>query len=203
MKSYFNIFLLFFTTTYSLLAQNADSSLTASIPDSTINLKQIQKTNALSINPLGALTGSVSGGYEHLCGQKHGLLLEGGYAFGNGYDIIVGYRYHYFTEKNESGLISPFWGFFIHKGKNSRTYEDTDKNKKYDYNIDLLTVGVHWGQRHALGGSFFYTWRIGYGYPIILNFDWSNGKPDNSSTIEGIFKLFSGIDGELSIGIVF
>jgi len=203
MKLYLNALLLFIAMTLPMSAQKADSSFFVSAPDSTLDFKPAQKSNSLSVNPLDALFGRVSGSYEHLFIPRHGLLIEGGYAFGNGYKITAGYRYHYFAEECESGLISPFWGFFIYKGKNSGMYEDPDTKKKYAYDLDLLTVGVHWGQRNAWGSSFFYTWRIGYGYPIVLHFDWSNGKPSDSSTIEGLAKILTGIDAELSVGFVF
>ena len=156
-----------------------------------------------NIVPLSALFSRASVTYEHLASGKHGLLLEGSFGFGTDYDFIVGYRYHYYSEQDQRGLISPYWGFFVHRGKSTGSFQDPETKIKYKLNTEMLTIGAHWGQRFALGKSFNYAWRIGYGYPVVLDLDWPQGKPENYRTVEKIIQVFSGIDGELSVGILF
>ncbi len=210
MKIFVRPFLLFVSSTLFMLGQPTDSFSTRENVNDTVSTtisdsesENIPPANALNIDPLGALFGSAGGTYEHLFGSRHGLFAEGGYAFGNGFEAAAGYRYHYSTADDEYGLISPYWGFFISKGKSSSKYEDPDTKLKHELKIDILTIGAHWGQRFAWGESFNYNWRIGYGYPVVLDLEWPQGKPENFKTVEGLIKVFAGFDAELSVGIMF
>ena len=197
MNTFLKILFLVIAVTFSLSAQR--DSFPAPFPGNKVS----PKLNSLNLNPVSAIFGMVSGNYEHLFWLRHGLMVEGGTSFGNNYDISIAYRYHYFPEEEHHDLISPCWGFFIHKGRSSSKMEDPDTKIKHKLEIELLLVGIHWGERFAWGETFNYAWRIGYGYPVTMHFKWPDGKPGNAKTIEGITRILGGLDSELSIGIVF
>jgi hypothetical protein len=209
MKIFLCIFFVTFAPTIQLVSQENDS--VSALPSHQHELKLIATdcrtapsvSHSLNIQPLGILLGGTGVTYEYFFGERNGIMVEGGYAFGNGYTVSGGYRYHYFRQDDEHGLISPFWGFFVHTSKSKGKVEDTDTKKKHTLEIEMFTIGVHWGQRFAWGESFNYAWRIGYGYPITLNFNWPDGKPNGAKTIEGVTRILGGLDSELSIGIVF
>lgn len=160
-------------------------------------------SNNLSISPIQFMVGKLAMNYEHLFGEKHGIDLEGDYGFGNGYDVVASYRYHYGIEDSLHPLNSPFWGFFIHTGRSTTDIEDPDTHDKFKMKTRVLALGINIGRRYAWGDIFSFAWRIGYGYPIVCSIDWSPIKYHDYKTFEGVAKILAGIDGELSVGVSF
>jgi hypothetical protein len=160
-------------------------------------------SNALNLNPLSFLTGSVSANYEHVFGINHGLFVEGSYSFGKGRGYSAGYRYHYGNEKDNTGIFSSYWGLFITSAKKTIKVNDSDKKIDYDLDLKLLNIGVNWGTRYNLGGPFNFAWRVGYGFPLNTEFSWSQKGYKDAKTYENVTKVVSGIDLEISFGILF
>ncbi len=161
------------------------------------------KSNAFNFNPLGLVLGALAGNYEHLFGNRHGVMVKGAYLFGNasGFSVGAHYRHHYHVQQNHAGLNSPFWGPFITYEKSSSTVTDPNRNS-YSVDIEFLKAGANWGRRWIFGNTFNLALRIGYGFPFIADFTWDN-EPENARTVESITNVFGGIDGEISIGFAF
>jgi hypothetical protein len=193
------IFLVMTVPAFQLLSaqvvNNQSNTITVKEPE--------QYSNALNLNPLSFLTGSISGSYEHVFGINHGLFVEGSYSFGKGRGYTAGYRYHYGNERDNIGIYSSYWGLFVTAAK--RTVKVNDSNKKIDYDLDmeLLNIGINWGTRYNLGGPFNFAWRVGYGFPVNTDFSWSPAGYKDSKSFEKLTKVVSGIDLEISFGILF
>lgn len=158
--------------------------------------------NALNISPVSLLLGDVSANYEHLFTRNHGIFAEGSYSFGKGSGYALGYRYH-FGDKDSNSIFSSYLGIFIRSQKTKTNVKDDDKKESYDFNMKSLNIGVHYGNRYSWGGPFNFSWRIGYGFPVTSEFSWSPKKHHDYKSIESLTRVVSGIDAELSFGIVF
>ena len=171
------------------------------------NMKALN--NSINFNPIGIALGSIGGNYEHLFGQKHGIMIQGvfpaGYALGKGSGMAVElqYRYHYFRKKNQFGLNSPFWGPFVYYEKSGGSEVKDNKGTKYNIDIEYCKVGASWGKRWIWGKTFNLVFKIGYGLPLYAKYNWSPNEPDQVKTIESLTTVIAGIDGELTIGFAF
>lgn len=160
--------------------------------------------NALNVTPLDFFQNSIGGNFEHLFAVKHGLLIEGYYTFDTKFSGVTGaYRYHFDNVKENNSIISSFFGLFVTSRKVRAEYKDKDKDEKYNIDIKLFTIGLDYGTRYSLWDSFNFAWRVGYGYPFTADFSWSPKKHKDYDSTEKLYRIFMGIDAELSIGIVF
>lgn len=161
-------------------------------------------TNAINANPLALAFGGLNATYEHLFGDRHGLMVQSGFTFKGGYGVAFHYRYHFFTKPSHHGISSPFWGPFIHfeQGPTSAWVEEDGERTDYDIDVTFLKIGLNVGRRWVWG-AFNLAFRIGYGYPVIADFKWSPDEPEQVETMEAVSKVLAGIDGELSIGFAF
>lgn len=174
----------------------------------TTGASEYSQRNAINFNPLGFLFGSLGANYEHLFGNENGLFLEGGYvasSVAGGFNTALHYRRHYHTKPNHSGMNSPFWGPFIYYENSSTEIPNPESGSPEEYDVDIqyLKAGVNWGRRWIFGKTFNLVFRIGYGFPLIADFEWQPGEPEEVETIETVTKIIAGIDGELSIGFAF
>jgi hypothetical protein len=164
--------------------------------------------NSINFNPLGIVLGTIGGNYEHLFGQKHGIMIYGafpagfGFGTGSGVSVELQYRYHYFRKQNQIGLNSPFWGPFVYYEKSEGEVKDNN-GTKYNVNIEYCKAGASWGRRWIWGNTFNLVFKIGYGLPLYAKYNWSPTTPDQVETIEAMTTALAGIDGELTIGFAF
>lgn len=167
----------------------------------------IQRDNAVNIYPIALVTGNFAGNYEHLFNNRHGLMVQGSFAFGKatGFSAALHYRYHYFSKPQHTGLNSPFWGPFAYYEKSNADVKVKSDDIDTTYNVDVtyMKVGANWGRRWMWGNGFNIGFRIGYGLPLIAEFDWHGETTDLIEQVESITKVVAGIDGEFSIGIAF
>jgi|WetSurMetagenome_2_1015567.scaffolds.fasta_scaffold20953_3 hypothetical protein len=181
-------------------------SITLAFSQEAENRKALR--NSINFNPIGIALGTIGGNYEHLFGQKHGIMIQGafptGYALGMGSGIAVElqYRYHYFRKNNQIGLNSPFWGPFVYYEKSKTEIKDNN-GTKYNVDIKYFKVGANWGKRWIWGNTFNLVFRIGYGIPLYAGYNWSPNEPDQVETIETLTTALAGVDGELTIGFAF
>jgi len=68
----------------------------------------------------------------------------------------------------------------------------------------FMHLGANWGRRWIWGPGISMVFRIGYGLPLIADFKWlSVARPENADVIERLFKVFEGVDAELTVGWAF
>lgn len=164
--------------------------------------------NSINFNPLGIALGSIAGNYEHLFGNKNGIMIQGGfpagYGLGKGSGMVfeIQYRYHYFRKDNQIGLNSPFWGPFVYYEKSKTEIKD-NIGSNYNVDIEYFKAGASWGRRWIWKNSFNLVFKIGYGIPFYANYKWSPIEPDQAKTIESMTTVLAGIDGEFTMGFAF
>lgn len=172
-------------------------------PDAINDIKT--SANAIQIGPIGLFTGNYTLVYEHLYKSQHGLVIGGSIIDSKnlkGYDLSLNYRKH-----KGVGMKTGFWGIFINysnvegevvESKNGQT-ENT-----YGFTNTAFAVGPNIGKRWVANSGLSLVFRIGYGIPF-SEFKWVDEKPDDDIArfTEKIYKITSGLDGELSIGFCF
>jgi hypothetical protein len=162
------------------------------------------KTNAINIYPLSLPSGFIRGNFEHLFGMRHGLMIEGDYQMNKnakGYDIKLDYRYHYFKNKNPTGLKSSFFGPFLYYEKSKNQIEVESESYSVDYKA--LKAGIEWGHRWIFWKNVNVCFNIGYGFPIVTTYGWSPNRPENGDKLELLATIQYGLLSELSIGVAF
>jgi hypothetical protein len=162
--------------------------------------------NFIGISPIMPLFGILDGEYEHRFGH-HGLAIGGQYALPlleEAYSVSVDYRYH-FTKDQLSRFIGPYF----RTGYLAQEITDSDRSK-YRYSLKYTSIGIDYGKRAYLWEKIklLYSYRIGIGYPFESKIDWHGARPESIGgisigTFEGLIKISSYIDGELTIGWAF
>ena len=163
------------------------------------NLKNIDKMNqALQIDVAGFFEGAITLNYEYLLFHQHGIVLEGSYYSGWGWDshgenAELAYRWHWARRMN-----SGFLGAFINYGKNHGNERDIWGDTSVSYTQKSITVGPDIGKRWITPWGLSVVGRIGYGYT------WSkfNNPAPDQRTINRL-RWASGFDSELSVGYAF
>jgi len=164
--------------------------------------------NSINFNPLGIALGSIAGNYEHLFGNRNGIMIQSGFAAGyglgkgSGVAIEMQYRYHYFRKSNQAGLNSPFWGPFVYYEKSKTEIKD-NAGSNYTVDIEYVKAGASWGRRWNWNNSFNLVFKIGYGIPFYANYKWLPNEPAQVKTIESLTTILAGIDGEFTMGFAF
>lgn len=164
---------------------------------------------AIQIYPFGLLVLNFAGNYEKLLQKRHGLMVEGNFQLMNtensNYGLGLHYRYHYFSKPKHRGMNSPYCGPFIKYNHITGTAweEDMYGRKDYTMSVDALRAGINWGRRWVWNSGFNINFRIGYGLPIHMVYNWQPAIPEAVNQIEALMTTFSGIDGELTAGFAF
>jgi hypothetical protein len=161
--------------------------------------------NAVNLNPLATVWNDINASYEHLFGDRNGVMFQAGLFFKGGYSIAAHFRYHYFTNKSHEGLNSPFIGAFLshEKVQDEANVDSANVTTIYNIKASYVKVGLNWGERWAISDKISIVFRAGYGYPFYARFTWPEPKPADVKSAENKKKIFSGIDAELSIGYAF
>jgi hypothetical protein len=170
------------------------------------NAPVLNQTIAVNTNPLSLVLGSYGGNVEVLLNGKHGLMAEAGFSNSATASATVAsfhYRHHYFTKPRHQNMNSPFWGPFFYYEKSHGTIADNANNINYTVDILYGKLGLDWGRRWVWNNGFNICFHIGYGLPLIADFDWHGNEPDQVDVIENLTKLIAGIDGGLSLGFAF
>lgn len=167
--------------------------------------------HSINIRPLPFLNRTVGINYEYLVAPKHGIVFDTKYRLPgadlSGYSAGLSWRNH-----TKGGMGSFFWGVFTtysHVGSEAEVTIN-DVTTDYPFEINALKVGLNLGKRFLIEDSGFnFTLRGGYGYPILYDFSWTTlGEPDEvpnevDQLINGVGKILSGFDLELSFGYSF
>ncbi|MGD9201880.1 MAG: hypothetical protein PVI26_09975 [Chitinispirillia bacterium] len=152
--------------------------------------------------------------YETVFKKKHGVTFEGNAMYWDknlSYEIGLHYN-NYFDKKsmkwkksgNIIGTKLQNWGPSIKFLSTESTFRDEDKNK-YDYSVQYLCIGLHYGKKRVFNPGITVDTRIGYGVPIeITEFKWKYTRPDqNAKLLEKLTHVFSGLDFGVYIGYSF
>jgi hypothetical protein len=161
--------------------------------------------NAVNINPVALIWGNINVSYERFFPDKHGAMLQLGYFLKNGISVAAHYRYHYYKE-DQTVLNSPYIGAFVSftNTKDEANIEVNDNSiNVVPTTVSYLNIGVNWGRRWILSNAMDIACRIGYGFPIVANFEWPTPPPGGAKSIENKKKYWNGIDAELSLGYTF
>jgi hypothetical protein len=159
--------------------------------------------HGFQVEALKAIVSQYSLKYEFLIKQRHGIVLEGAYkssSSGDGRWLGCSYRRH-----KKGRMEGGFWGFFVNYKEYDDEYKEEINGKKhtYPYTMTAWSFGPNIGQRWVLGSGLSFVWRFGFGVPL-ATLEWKEGRPEeNRRLLEGLFKFFQGLDGELSIGYCF
>lgn len=162
--------------------------------------------NAVNLYALGLVMGNAKGNYEHLFGGRHGLVIESAIYTGqqsSGTSFDLQYRYHYFTKEKHNGLNSPFWGPFVYIEESQTKLEDLNTGATYEISTSYAKAGLDWGRRWVWGSGFNICFRIGYGLPLMADYEWSPVEHEQAAQIEALTTVLGGIDGELTLGWAF
>ncbi|KMQ49363.1 hypothetical protein CHISP_3725 [Chitinispirillum alkaliphilum] len=161
---------------------------------------------AVQIYAFGLLVQNLAVNYEILLQNRHGLLFEGNYQLrDNSFGVGFHYRNHYHTRSNHRGLNSPFWGPYIVYGQLSGDAFEEENFSRDDFTFELKTVklGLNWGRRWVWNSGFSLVFRIGYGIPVYSEYQWFPHNPKRIEDLERLLDIFTGIDGEFTIGWAF
>lgn len=164
------------------------------------------RTNAIQISPIGLFTGNYHMNYEHLFKGKHGFVIGLSYInseLNKGNSISLSYRNHY-----KPSMKSFFWGVFANYTQNEGFAQETingSVTNSYGFSFSSYAVGPNIGKRWMSNSGLSLVLRIGYGFSN-SKFIWDNEKPKDakfSELAEDAYKIFAGLDGEISVGYCF
>jgi hypothetical protein len=133
--------------------------------------------NFIGFNPLSLVLGGITTNYERVNGH-HGFLVEGQYTFpllgSSSYEGGLAYRYH-LSKSDLGGFIGPF----VKTGYLESKVHDESRNE-YRYTFSYTTLGLTIGKRGDLWARYHlhYATRIGLGYPVKSNWEWSPLPPE-------------------------
>jgi hypothetical protein len=159
-----------------------------------------EKAHAISFNPLNLIGGGVSGNYEYIIDQKHGILVDGCSDFSDSYSVQVAYLRH--CEKDgRSGHWSPFWGPYVRYRAVGLEFEDD--NVDYTMDFKSLNIGLMMGKGYQWGDNWKFQWRAGYGAPVYTDHEWDSDNHSDRDSIETMSTILGGIEVGVSLGYVF
>jgi hypothetical protein len=158
--------------------------------------------HAFQTNPMGLFSLTISGNYEILINQTHGLLIEGAIGFlpaSRAKSGGLGYRWHW-RKKMESGFL----GLFIRYGTFSGKGEDKNSSppKEFGFSGSIFAVGPNVGKRWIWDSGLSVVVRIGYGYSD-FHMEWTGDEFEGMDFTEKFMKYTAGLDGELTLGYAF
>ena len=197
---------LFFLSSLALSLSAAYGAEEAAPEESVI---KVSRPKSINFSPFSAFAGSLSLNYAQLLDGYHGFLIEGALVdaiyeptdpeeaktTAEGFDILVGYRYHW-----SGGQDSSFWGV---SAGHSRGTSSSDDGSNISYRNTTLTLNL--GRRWAWESGFNITFRAGLGFGD-YNFK-SDGDTEERfdvTVMNDLFEAFPiGFEGELSLGYCF
>lgn len=166
--------------------------------------------HSINVRPLNFFGSRIGANYEYLIAPKHGVVLDARLKFPSaatsGYNVGLSWRNH--TKGTMRGF---FWGVFANYSLLNSSAEVTsnDTTTEYPFEIKSFKLGANLGKRWMITDfGLNFTLRGGYGYPLLYDFTWTEGNPaevpeETERLIEGIGKILSGFDAEISIGYAF
>lgn len=156
---------------------------------------------SVALSPLFFL-GGISGNYEYLTAERHGLMVEGGYNYAGpsagSYSAGAGYRFH-FSPGMEGGFLGAFVRYADLEGEAEGEVDDVKTD--YTWKATVLAIGANIGTKWQWENGVALTLRGGYGYPI-SDVEWSPADPE-PEFIETIVKVVLGLDLEFTVGYSF
>jgi hypothetical protein len=168
--------------------------------DSTETIKEYK--HSIQMGTLDWVFGNATMNYELLLQQKYGIVLEGSYPLLNqntGYAFSAQYRKH-----KTPGMKAGFWGLFVQyiKDNGKMKIKEDDQNKEFAYRASSFIAGAYFGEKWVWAHGINLTYRLGYGIPF-SSFKWENDIPEQRKLVEAFYKIFIGVDVEVTIGICF
>lgn len=184
------------------------------------------RRNAINFRVPDAFLGSYFLNFEHLVGNRHGVVLEGGYVgpytvawnfngdfkakwqATQGYTIGLQYRYH-FSDKLDSTFIGAFFkygsvsGKILSAGGSGVTFDTTTGQPQIGFSALYQMIGLNIGHRFIFGPGITLTFRLGFG-PNFGTYRYSTADfPKNTDAFRSTFNLILGFDAEISAGYAF
>lgn len=158
--------------------------------------------NSISLSTFIFL-GSAQLNFERLVGERHGIVVEGYYAFGGSSKGTptagLAYRYHF--QKSLNGVFANAfyrWGDVHYKAN----FEENGTTNSYQMRTTTNLVGVGIGYRKQWSNGLAAVFRAGYGYQLDAKYEWLPSQPLNNSKRTSAEAL-QGMDIEISIGYSF
>jgi hypothetical protein len=171
--------------------------------DISLPIKNLDKMKqALQLDVAGLMQGVFSLNYEYLLVHQHGIVVEGSYYSGWGWDshgenAELAYRWHWAKSMN-SGFLGAFVKYSKDHGDQRDVWDRRMGDTAIAYNQKSFTVGPDLGKRWVSPWGLNIVARVGYGYTW-SKFD--NPIPDQST--RNRLRLMQGFDSEVSFGYAF
>ncbi|MDX2173219.1 MAG: hypothetical protein SFY56_08875 [Bacteroidota bacterium] len=161
-----------------------------------------QFKNSISLSSF-ILLGSIQINYERLVAKRHGILVEGYYAFSGSSKgtPTAGLSYRYHLKKSLNGIFANAfyrWGDVHYKAD----FDESGTKKSYQMRTVTNLVGLGIGYRKQWSNGLAAVFRTGYGYQIGAKYEWLPSPPLDLSK-KATAEALQGLDIEISIGYSF
>jgi hypothetical protein len=186
--------------------------------------KKESAKNIVEFHPF-KLSSGISVGYEHLFGEKLGIMLEGEAMLWSlwgepkkGFSTALFFPIHLTKKKKNTLLSSPYIAPFAKfikygsraelstTGNSSSIFSDANVVGYQEYDVTSFYLGLSFGRRWVLRQGISLGFHVGYGIPVVFNNEWEDVDGFiviNNDDLDTQIKLVDGLDLQFQFGFAF